>query len=118
MRHVQDGHADCGHTEQQGEGSLRQLPPDRRARAGDLIQRSDSLAPESLVDLNSALVADVIVIATDAGSSLEDTPVHVHLQGSGAPAFIANPIASEASRPAARSSGLPGPAAQSHHSAR
>lgn len=68
-------------------GSLRQLPPDRRARAGDLIQRSDSLAPESLVDLNSALVADVIVIATDAGSSLEDTPVHVHLQGSGAPAF-------------------------------
>ncbi len=68
-------------------GSLRDLPPALRARAGNLLRQSDGVPPETLVDLNSALVADVLLIATDAGSNLDGTPVHVDLRGSGSPAF-------------------------------
>lgn len=68
-------------------GSLRRLTPALRSRAESLLRKSEDLATESLVDLNSALVADVVLIATDAGSRLDGTPVHVHLRSSGAPAF-------------------------------
>ncbi|MBL8200680.1 MAG: Fe-S cluster assembly protein SufD [Chromatiales bacterium] len=68
-------------------GSLRQLPPELRGRAAELLGKSAGLPPEQLVDLNSALVSDVILIGTDAGTSFDGLPVHIHLQGSGSPAF-------------------------------
>lgn len=68
-------------------GSLRQLTPELQARAGALLGKSDGLPPDSLVDLNSALVTDVILVATDAGCSLDATPVHIQLQGNGSPSF-------------------------------
>lgn len=69
-------------------GSLRRLTPALRVRAEGLVRRSsESLATDSLVDLNSALVGDVILIATDPGRNLDGFPVHIHLRSSGAPAF-------------------------------
>lgn len=66
--------------------SLRQLTPELRVRAESLLARSDGLPPDSLVDLNTALLGDVILIATDPGSCLAK-PVHVRLHGGAAPAF-------------------------------
>ncbi|MEQ1800323.1 MAG: Fe-S cluster assembly protein SufD [Gammaproteobacteria bacterium] len=68
-------------------GSLRQLTPELRARAADLLRKSGDVAPETLVDLNSALLADVILVTTETGASLEAMPLHILIQGSGAPAF-------------------------------
>jgi Fe-S cluster assembly protein SufD len=79
-------------------GSLRHLTPALRARADALLRKSDGLATESLVDLNSALVADVILVATDAGSDLDGLPVHIHLRSSGAPAFSQPRILVEVAR--------------------
>jgi Fe-S cluster assembly protein SufD len=68
-------------------GSLRQLPPALRVRAGNLLRQSDGVPPEILVDLNSALVSDVLLIATDAGTGRDPVHVQVQLLGSGSPAF-------------------------------
>jgi len=68
-------------------GSLRHLPPALRVRVGDLLRQSEAVAPEILVDLNSALVRDVLLIATDAGTVREPVHVEVQLTGSGSPAF-------------------------------
>jgi Fe-S cluster assembly protein SufD len=68
-------------------GSLRQLPPALRVRAGNLLRQSEGVPPEILVDLNSALVRDVLLIATDAGTGRDPVHVQVQLLGSGSPAF-------------------------------
>jgi len=68
-------------------GSLGQLRPALRARAAELVARADGLPVESLVDLNTALAADVVVIATEPGRNLGDTPMHVTVHGTGSPAF-------------------------------
>lgn len=66
--------------------SLQQLPAELRLRVEDLLARADRSTPDSLVDLNTALLSDVILIATDPGSCVT-IPVHVRLQDMGAPAF-------------------------------
>lgn len=68
-------------------GSLRRLTPALQSRAKDLIGQSEGPGMEALVDLNSALVADVVLIATDAGSDLEAFPLHIRIRSSGAPRF-------------------------------
>lgn len=59
--------------------SLRQLTPGLRARAESLLQKADKTTPDKLVDLNTALLGDAILIATDPGSCPPE-PIHVRLQ--------------------------------------
>jgi Fe-S cluster assembly protein SufD len=66
--------------------SLRQLMPECRIRVEGLLRKFESWPPDSLVDLNTALLGDVLLIATDPGSCI-DMPVHVRLHCTGAPAF-------------------------------
>lgn len=67
--------------------SLQQLTPEWRVRVEGLLGPADGTPPDSLVDLNTALLGDVLLIATDPGSCVV-MPVHVRLQGTAAPAFI------------------------------
>jgi len=60
--------------------SLRQLAPALQARAEKLLIKPDTTTPDRLVDLNTALLEDAILIATEPGSSVP-APVHVRLQG-------------------------------------
>jgi len=66
--------------------SLRELTPALQARARGLLEKSDSTTPDRLVDLNTALLEDAILIATDPASS-PPHPVHVRVHGESARAF-------------------------------
>lgn len=68
-------------------GSLRKLPPALAARAEDLLRKADGLAADSLLDLNTALLSDVILITTETDAHLDGAPLHVDLRSSGTPAF-------------------------------
>lgn len=60
--------------------SLRQLTPALQIRAESLLPEADSTAPDKLVDLNTALLGDAILIATDPGGCPPE-PIHVRLRG-------------------------------------
>ena len=68
--------------------SLQQLTPEWQDRVEGLLGptdgQADSSPPDSLVDLNTALLGDVLLIATDPGSCV-NLPIHVRLQGTAAP---------------------------------
>jgi Fe-S cluster assembly protein SufD len=68
-------------------GSLARLPAESRARARALLDRADALAPDPLVDLNTALATDVLVVATEPGGDLGDRPVHIDVRGPGGAVF-------------------------------
>ncbi len=64
--------------------SLRDPTPELRQRAEGLLSQTDLWPPDSLQDLNMALMTDAILIATDPGSC-PTRPVHIRIQTSGAP---------------------------------
>ncbi len=70
--------------------SLQRLPTEWRDRVEGLLGptdgQADGLPPDSLVDLNTALLGDVLLIATDPGSCIV-MPIHLRLQGTAAPAL-------------------------------
>jgi len=70
--------------------SLQHLTPEWRGRVEGLLGPpegpADGSSPSSLVDLNTALLGDVLLIATDPGSCVA-MPVHVRLQCTAAPAL-------------------------------
>ncbi len=66
--------------------SLRHPTPELRRRAEGLLSQTDLWPPDSLQDLNMALLTDAILIATDPGSCHTE-PVHVRLQSGVSPAF-------------------------------
>jgi Fe-S cluster assembly protein SufD len=66
--------------------SLRQLTPELRVRTESLLLKTENTIPDKLVDLNTALLGDALLIATDPGSCPPE-PVHVRLQGETARAF-------------------------------
>lgn len=66
--------------------SLRRLTPGLRLRAESLLPEAESAGPDKLVDLNTALLVDAILIATDPGSCPPE-PIHVRLQGEPVRAF-------------------------------
>lgn len=66
--------------------SLRQLTPALRSRVESLLQKPDTATPDKLVDLNTALLADATLIATEPGGRPPE-PVYVRLRDEGAQAF-------------------------------
>jgi Fe-S cluster assembly protein SufD len=69
--------------------SLRGLTPALQARAARLVGKADSNDPDRLVDLNTALLEDGVLIATSPASCPPD-PVHVRLTGE-APRALGQP---------------------------
>ncbi|MDP2326172.1 MAG: Fe-S cluster assembly protein SufD [Gammaproteobacteria bacterium] len=60
--------------------SLQQLTPALRVRAERLLGNADNTDPDRLVDVNTALLGDAVLIATDPGSCPPEA-IHVRLQG-------------------------------------
>lgn len=58
--------------------SLRDLKPEQRLLAERLLQEANETSPNKLIDLNTALLGDAILIAADAGSC-PPGPIHVGL---------------------------------------
>jgi len=69
--------------------SLQHLGPEWRARVeallGSTVGPADPSSSDSLVDLNTALLNDLILITTDPGASVA-MPIHIRLQGTAASA--------------------------------
>lgn len=61
-------------------GSLRQLTPQWQERLLELLPKGDQPHPDKLVDLNTALLRDGVLIATAPGAC-PTAPVHVRVQG-------------------------------------
>ncbi|MDH5274900.1 MAG: Fe-S cluster assembly protein SufD [Gammaproteobacteria bacterium] len=59
--------------------SLGQLTADLRGRAENLLLKTDKTTPDKLVDLNTALLGDAILIATEPGCSPPEA-LHVRLK--------------------------------------
>jgi len=66
--------------------SLQQLTPESRIRVESLLREFERSPPDSLIDLNTTLLGDVLLIATDPGSCV-NLPIQLHLHCTGGPAF-------------------------------